>query len=589
VVVPAVTFGFLFLFAQSLPAQAIDSRPDKIKYWIFLNDKGNESADPEGKICLSVRALERRMLQGIPLDSKDFPVHEEYCHILSESGIVPYRKSRWLNAVSTWMDSNQVKVASGMDFVSQIRPVGRCDQVYAQEESQASKVHEIYDSLFSFPQLQQLGLDKLHTHGYNGRGVTIAVFDTEFANADSNPAFSHLFQSGRILAAYDFVNDEEDVYSLSQGSAHAAWVLSILSGHIPGNYMGSAPGASFILCHTENTTSETHTEEDNWVAAAEWADSIGAWMFTTSLGYSVFDPLPIEGEFIASDPTDESADSLIHNPVFLTTDYDYNDMDGNTTIITRAADIAASRGIIVLNSAGNEGGSTWNYITSPADGDSVIAVGAIREDSSIAGFSSRGPSFDGRVKPDFVAMGQGNSYLTVDGKIGIGSGTSFSCPTLAGLVACILQAKPGITYGELHAVMRGSAWLPDNPDSTAFGYGLPNGPKMMQLLGFPLLTDQVTDFQLTSDVIVYPVPAGDPVSIVIQNRGLPFEAAIRLTDLAGRLVLDYQTLVRQFNHRIDISRDQFFGNFPEGRMILTVINLETGEVMTSRSVYLLKE
>lgn len=574
------------LFAGGLSAQDLGGGTAKTKHWIFLKDKGPETTWSPRQL-LSEKAINRRKAQGIEIDSRDYPVNAEYVSRIAEKGIPPLRKSKWLNAVSAMLDAKDVQELLQLDFVVSIQPMMTYKLDLGWKDI-ATKQTDLYDSLMSFPQLQQLGLDKLHTHGFNGRGVTVAVFDTEFANVDSNAAFSHLMETGRILATYDFVNNEEDVYALDQGSAHGAWVLSILAGHIRENFMGSAPGASFILAHTENTSSETHQEEDNWVAAAEWADSLGADMFTTSLGYSTFDKLPIFGEHVKAIPGDDAPFGYLHTPAPLSVDYDYGDMDGNTTIIARAADIAASKGIVVLNSAGNEGNSSWHYITSPADGDSVIAVGAIKEDHDIASFSSRGPSSDGQVKPDFVAMGQGNAFVTVDGGITFGSGTSFSCPTLAGLVACILQANPGMQYQEVHDLLRNSADRKDNPDDD-YGYGLPNGPAILEALGYTHFTDAISDFDLSNRVIVYPVPASEEFTVIVQNNDDPFNAAIKGYDLQGRKVLELEARVEKFNHRISINRDQFFGAFPEGRIILQVFNMDTEEVIDSRNVYLLKD
>ena len=414
----------LLLLVFSFPVYAQDgAKADK--YWIYLTDKADVSRFAPEDI-LSERALARRAKHGISLDYSDYPVRSDYLEILAGTGAELRHPSKWFNAVSAHMDEATVAEVSALPFVKAIQPITPAYR--DMEPVQNFKVG--YNAGVTQRQLEMIGVDQLHQNGYNGTGVLIAVMDNGFRGVNENPYLQHMINDDRLVATYDFVNNEEDVFD--QGN-HGAWVLSIIAGWQEEavdsfNFYGSAHGASFILCHTENDASETTQEEDNWVAAMEFADSIGADIFSTSLGYRGMD---------------EISES-----------YFYEDMDGNTTIITNGADMAAGKGIIVVNSAGNSGA---NHITAPADGDSVIAVGAVQADFQIAGFSSHGPSYDGRIKPEVCAMGQNDAFVGVDGELRRGNGTSFSCPVISGMIACLLQARPETRNMELYdALIRAS-------------------------------------------------------------------------------------------------------------------------------------
>jgi subtilisin family serine protease len=294
-------------------------------------------------------------------------------------------------------------------------------------------------------QNQMIGVPALHKLGYSGQNVRIALFDTGFLTTHE------VFDQIRIVDQYDFIqndrwvaNDDEEIITQHN---HGTMVLAVIGGYQPGKLIGPAYSSEYILAKTEDISSETHVEEDNWVAAAEWVDSVGVDIISSSLGYSVFD----EGEG----------------------DYTYQDMDGNTTIITRAADKAVDRGIAVFTSAGNEGTQKWYYITAPADGKNVITMGGARPDGSHWPTSSRGPTADGRIKPDLIAQGQSVMSI-VPGSIdlyGSGSGTSFSSPLGAGAGALLLSVDPTLSPMKLRDIMRTTASQADNPDNN-MGYGI---------------------------------------------------------------------------------------------------------------------
>ncbi|MEM6265668.1 MAG: S8 family serine peptidase [Bacteroidota bacterium] len=470
------------------------------KYWVFFSDKGETSCYlPED--LLSERALANRRKQGIAIDFKDFPVSANYVGDVALVGVKVHHASRWINAVSVTMDEAQKTKVLALPFVKGVQKVAR-SQITSTHEGDPKEDLDTYRI-----QLSMLGLDKLHARGYTGQGVVIAVMDNGFLEINQESPFAHLMERDGVLFTRDFVEPGHSVFEPCEGTCrHGSLVLSVLAARIPGQLMGAAPDASYLLFRTEDDLNESHREEDNWLAAAELADSLGANIITSSLGYFDFDP----GEG----------------------DYTREQLDGNTTIITRAADIAASKGIVVITSAGNSGS---NGITAPADGDSVIAVGAVDQLRDYAPFSSVGPSADGQVKPDLVAMGRRTFIYSVRrNEVLRGDGTSFSCPLVSGLAACLLQAAPSTSNMELYDALIQSADRYDQP-SDRFGYGVPNGVNAYnQLTGAELGPSLTQEFFGENDLKVYPNPNDGNFTLSIINRGNITKANIRLIDLAGR-------------------------------------------------------
>ncbi|HEY6907204.1 MAG TPA: S8/S53 family peptidase, partial [Ignavibacteriaceae bacterium] len=304
-----------------------------------------------------------------------------------------------------------------------------------------------YDYGESFAQLEQINVPAVHDMGYTGQGVTVCLMDAGFSRLSHDA-----FQSMNIIAAWDFVNNDPNVGNQADSGdgSHGTETLSTIGGYSPGHLIGPAFNSTYILAKTENTDSETPLEEDNWIAAMEWADSIGVDVTSTSLGYIAFDP-PWQS-------------------------YTWMDMDGNTTIITNGADYATHLGIVVVNSAGNEGyNSSHNTLGAPADGDSVIAAGAVEYDGTRASFSSVGPTVDGRHKPDIMALGSGDVVASPydDHSYSYASGTSFSCPLSAGVAALILSVNPGLTPMQVRDAMRNTASQNTSPDNL-YGWGILN-------------------------------------------------------------------------------------------------------------------
>ena len=465
------------------------------KYWVLFQDKGELSLYRPGDL-LSEFALANRAKQGIALDQHDYPVNPAYRAGLEALGLKTVHNSRWFNAVSVWMEAKDMGRVLNLPYVQAVQPVGGYQHITGVEDD-----CEALAPIDTFTrQLTMLGLDALHEQGITGRGVRVAVFDNGFRGAATLAAFSHIFSENRVIASRDFVEPGHNVFDPCDGSCrHGTNVWSILAGDMPGQLRGAAPGADFILLRTEADNSETTQEEDNWVAAAEYADSLGAQVFTTSLGYLTFD-------------------GGIGN-------YSLSDLDGNTAIITRAGDMAASRGILVINSGGNNGDRGLN---APADGDSILAIGSVNPCEAYSRFSSQGPTADGRIKPDLTAMGEMTFYANGSGGVSRGNGTSYSAPLVAGLAACLFQAHPGVSAREVHEALIRSGDRYASPDNF-YGYGIPKGP-----IASGLLRD--ISLQEGAAGLVYPNPGTGSFFIVLRERDSEAPIRIELFDLAGRRV-----------------------------------------------------
>ncbi len=450
----------LALVAILLPLSFICAQPYTFR--VEFTDK-HQSPFTVGKPeeFLSPRALERRARFDIPILENDLPVNQNYLDSIRSKGGVILTRSRWFNSATVAVEDSSVldtllqfpfiRSASLVKGAKRGKAIGDKFDVGHFIKLDSLKFSGFYGDAFG--QIDMLRGQVLHRQGYKGEGMVIAVIDAGFRQVDSMEVFKKLFEDGQVLGTYDFVDREPDVY---EDHNHGSVVLSTMAAYIPQTYVGTAYQASYWLLRSEDVASEFLIEEDNWLAAAEFADSVGADIINSSLGYTRFD-----------DPA---------------MDHSYTDMDGNTTIVTQAADMAAAKGMLVVNSAGNSGSSSWRYIGAPADGDSVLAVGAVNTNQKVAPFSSHGPSSDGRVKPNVCALGSGAKIVQTDGAITNGSGTSFSSPIIAGMAACLWQANPGRTNMEIIAAIEQSAHKYEDPDSL-FGFGIPDFEEAHQLLG----------------------------------------------------------------------------------------------------------
>ena len=426
---------------------------DALPVWVYFADKGAiaTSADP----AVSARALARRATRGTPSAAaafEDRPLAAAY--VAEVAGLVSRvrQQSRWLNAVSVDATPAEIARLSALAFVSRVDVVRRyrrlrdepVEPLPAIEGGPRTRTRDSQNEPLDYgtgvDQVRQLRVPELHERGLHGEGVVVAVFDSGFPNL-THEAFAAL----TILAERDFVAGHDSVRESTD--AHGTNTLSTLGGYAPGQLIGPAYAASFILAVTEDVRSETPIEEDHWAAAAEWAEALGADVISSSLGYLDFD-LPY-------------------------TSYTAQDMNGDTAVTTRAAARAAQRGVVVVNSAGNQGlDPSRNTLGAPADGVHVVAVGAVNRSGTRVDFSSVGPTADGRIKPDVAAMGVNVKVARhLEHLYGVASGTSFSCPLTAGVVALMLQAHPTYTVDDVVTVLRGSASQAGAPD-TLLGWGI---------------------------------------------------------------------------------------------------------------------
>jgi serine protease AprX len=506
----ALLFLTLFSFLSVSEAQ-------NKKYWIRFKDKNNSPYSVGSPLAyLSQKAIDRRSKQNIPIRINDLPVNPSYIDSVRSKGVPVLNRSKWFNAVTVEADSTQLNQILSLPFVLNASHVKRLStekavlpgkdlfvshtSVPRADLNQSGNKRIMgYDYGMSYNQIGMLKGDLLHSQGFDGRGMTIAVLDAGFYNVNTFPSFDSLRANGQILGTWDFVANEPGVY---EDNSHGTSVLSLMGGNIPGQLIGTAPKASYWLLRSEDV-GEYLIEECNWASAAEFADSVGADIINSSLGYTTFD-----------DP------AMNHT---------YADLDGNTTIVTRAADIAASKGILVVNSAGNYGGWPWRYIGAPADGDSVLAVGAVQWDRSLAGFSSRGPSADGRVKPNVMAQGAVCVIQDDNGSLTYGNGTSYSGPILAGMAACLWQAHPTSSNMHILEAIEKSGDRYTSP-SDSMGYGIPDFEKAHQIVSINQQANKVAKL-----ISIYPNPvSGRRITInLISDTAQKLD--LRIFDALGKL------------------------------------------------------
>jgi len=455
------------LFIAAVMAISTTLFAQQPKHVVFLKNKDNNPYSLDNPLAfLTQRALDRRSKAGIPLDLKDLPVTPSYISQIASAGAAVVYPLKWFNAVVISTGNPQVLATiQSFPFVDHIDQVAPLDgpvttripgyqaingvPPFTLEKAGPATRPEQPGSIdygLAYNQAHMIAVDGLHDMGYTGQGMMIAVLDDGFYHVDQIAAFDSLRLSGRILGTRDFNDPGNNVYG-DHMHYHGTSVLSTMGANIPGTFVGTAPGASYWLVRTEVFDYEALIEEYNWAGGAEFADSLGADIINSSLGYTTF-----------------------NNPAY---DHTYADMNGHTTPVTRAADIATSRGILVVNSAGNSGSSAWHYIGAPADGDSVFSIGAVDAGGNYAYFSSTGPTSDGRIKPDVATQGLGAAVIGPDGSAGFSNGTSFSSPIMAGALACLWQSGTGYSAEQLRMAVRYTASKASAPDSL-YGWGIPD-------------------------------------------------------------------------------------------------------------------
>ena len=422
---------------------------DSLRYRVCLKDKAatEYSLDRPGDF-LSRKAIERRKRQHLPVDSTDLPVCQAYVDAICRQGVKVVVKGKWENFVTvSCSDSAQVARVASLPFVRSVERVWKRTPAYWEVKaagrdslSDCPTVHP--DSVYgmAFRQIALSGGHKLHEAGFRGKGMTIAVIDAGFHNADRMKAMRNI----RVLGTRDFVEPGSDVYA--KGS-HGMMVLSCMAMNRPEVMTGTAPEAAYWLLRSEDERSEQPVEEDYWAAAVEFADSVGVDVVNTSLGYYEYD-----------DPSQS---------------YRLRDLDGRRALMSRQASHMADKGMVLVCSAGNCGMEPWKKITTPADAEHVLTVGAVDRQGVLAPFSSVGHTADGRVKPDVVAVGLEADVMRTNGNQGTANGTSFAAPIMCGMVACLWQACPELTAKELLELVRRSGDRAAYPDNV-YGYGIPD-------------------------------------------------------------------------------------------------------------------
>ncbi len=450
---------FLFLILAGYTAMAQNT---PTCYRISLSDKNNSPYSISNpSVFLSQRALDKRARFNIAITEQDFPVNPQYIQQIKaiDANIQVLCTSKWMNTVTIYCpDSTKPATIFALPFVTNVLPVADYDLQGMKKQLQTFENN--YVSIVSNPAkdsmadldygegYRQIALHNghlLHKEGFLGNGMLIAVFDAGWAGVDTSVYFHPLFENGQILGTRDLIPGRHNVF---EGHYHGTIVTSIMAILAEGTLVGTAPKANYFFIRSEHPLSEELIEEDFWAQAAEIADSLGADVINSSLGYTTFRDFP-QGDFT------------------------YEDVDGVTSIASRAATILGQKGVVVCVSAGNEGTSPWYHIGHPADAFDILAVGAANVMGHIAGFSSRGPSYDGRVKPDITSVGVNTTCIWPDDRLGEADGTSLACPVAAGLCACLWQALPEKTASEIMQIVRESSSCYNNPNDS-LGYGIPD-------------------------------------------------------------------------------------------------------------------
>jgi serine protease AprX len=547
-------YYFLFLYSAFF---SLNVTAQFTKYIVKFKDKtGTPFSINNPSQFLSARSIERRTKQHIAVDETDLPIVPRYLDSVQLSGnVIILNRSKWLNQVCIQTtDSSALAKINSFPFVINTEPVKRVSnqQVIAKIKftEEVNKITsplspmnptDYYSYGNSFNQIHIHEGEYLHNKGFHGEGMLMAIIDAGFYHYQTLPAFDSIRMNNQIMETYDFVANK---VSVNEEYAHGMQCLSIIAGNIPGQLVGSCPKAKFYLYRSEDVSSESPVEEENWIAAAERADSIGVDVTSTSLGYNTFD-----------------------NPLF---DHTYADMNGHTTMIAKAASLAAKKGMIVVIAAGNEGGNSWHYILTPADADSVLTVGAVDASGTVAYFSSYGPSSDGRVKPTVASMGVAAAISSTTGSIVTGNGTSFATPNMAGLVTCLWQAFPEFTNMEIIEAVKKSSSIYNSPNDR-IGYGIPNFRIAYEDLSQQRTLRNITTILGNNRIKIYPNPFRDNFTVLINPENTAL-GTFRLYDATGKLYFTKQISLQsgqaqsiQFDNMQPLQRGIYTLKFSDGK------------------------
>ena len=506
----------LFLLSLIFFIGCANSYAQFSRYIIQLKDKsGNPFLTTNPAPFLTQRSINRRIRYNIAVDESDLPITPAYLDSIRLSGNVTIiNVSKWLNQVciqstdaAALIKINSFVFVKGTSPIAarvgniispinkQLDPPGQPLPIMTTCKPQSPT--DFYNYGESFPQVHLHNGEFLHNHGFRGEGMQLAIMDAGFYHYQTLPTFDSVRKNQQILGTWDFVSNEA---SVNEDFAHGMNCFSTIAANIPGTFVGTAPATSFYLFRTEDVSSEYPVEEQNFAAAAERADSLGVDVFSVSLGYTTFS-----------------------NNLF---NYTYSDMNGNTTISAKAADFAAKKGIFVTVAAGNEGSNSWHYITTPADADSVLTVGAVALNRQVALFSSFGPSSDGQIKPAVAAVGSGAVIANQStGFPSFGNGTSYSCPIMAGVATCLWQAFPEVNNMGIIDALEKSADRFTTPDDRS-GFGIPDVKKAFVQLIKKLYKQQISISNSCKTNIGFTVKIATDMNIEVERK-LPTDAAYK--------------------------------------------------------------
>ena len=500
------------LFAFTLSAQ------NPTCYRIYLSDKANSPYSIDNPSAyLSQRAIDKRARFNIPITEQDLPVNPQYKQqiLALDAEMQLLSVSKWMNTVTIYCpDSTVVPQIEALPFVDSVWAVGNYilnePPVFQNPENPVPLTHNTFSSSKDtndygegLAQIALLNGIPLHEAGFRGEGMLIAVIDGGFFGIETTTFYQQLVNDDRFLGHYSLMPDFVDTLQSGWEEVHGTIVTSAIAANTNGEFVGTAPAASYALIHTEWVGSEELVEEDFWANGAEIADSLGADVINSSLGYRTF-------------------------PDFPQNDITYVDMDGVNSIASRCATILGQKGVIVCVAAGNDGNNEFYHISRPGDAFDILCVGACTSDSIIADFSSRGPSYDGRVKPDITSQGVSTACYYPYDMLSTANGTSLATPVAAGMCACLWQAMPQYTSTEMMQFIRESGHLYDNPD-TGFGYGIPN---FYQVYTSHVGINDYNPLQLS----VYPNPATDKLNLTNLDGEIQ---TINIFNATGQLVLQH--------------------------------------------------
>ena len=515
----------VFVFTTTLSFAQDDQIQDALVFFDAKEGVDDALANPIS--IMTQDAIDRKAMHNVVIDARDVPVNEAHITtVKGVNGITVHSKSKWMNCIYVRGTQSDIEGLMALDFVvglefadpdlNSFAPmVPTPDKFALENQPPVQSIQYNYGTAAN--QIEQINAQFLHQHeeSYAGADMVIAVMDSGFPNIDINAAFVPAINEGRLLGTYDFVSRQEDVTGTG---THGVRTFSDIGGLLDGAFVGTAPQASYYLYRTEDGPNESPLEEALWLEALERADSLGVDVVNTSLGYKNFD-----------------------NPNY---NHSYEDLDGETTIGARAGNLAFDKGMLLVTSGGNDGGSSSEFIGTPGDSKGILTIGSVTSTGAYSSFSSIGPTVDGRIKPDVMAQGTNAAVVEQFGNVTVSSGTSFSSPIMAGAVACLWQAYPELTNGQIMQIIRESAHLFDEP-TNLMGYGIPNFESAFNAAATLSVEEQLRKVQFA----VFPNPATNLIKVSFPSD--VENAAVSVYNILGKEVL--KSRVSSSQNGIDIS------------------------------------